>query len=163
MSDDYPEKLIEAFQDITRTSVAITAVVLATVERRLGIQLTFPQYRTLVVLSDGTKAPSELANVIGVTRPAITKVARSLTSRGLVRRETGSGDRRMAELSLTGKGKALVEEVRRERAARFRVIVRDVPEDEAMRLLGSLAELKAAFDQAITAEESAKVHLGNPH
>lgn len=162
MSDDYSQKLIEAFQDITRTSVALTAVVLATVEKRLGTQLTFPQYRALVVLSDRSKAPSELAEILGVSRPAITKVANSLTSRGLVRRDTGGGDRRTAQLSLTSKGAALVDEVLRERASRFRAIVGDLPDNEAGRLLASLEELKAALGRVVTPEESAELHFGSP-
>jgi DNA-binding MarR family transcriptional regulator len=154
LSDDLQEKLVEAFQDIARLSVAITAVVLAEVEKGLGIRLTFPQYRTLVVLRDGSKAPSELAEIIGVSRPAITKVARSLNSRGLIRRSAEGSDRRMAQLSLTGRGAELVEEVRRERAARFRIIVRDLSEQQAMRLLESLEHLKDTLNQAITPEES---------
>ncbi|HEX2179345.1 MAG TPA: MarR family transcriptional regulator [Actinomycetota bacterium] len=157
MSDDHPEELVEAFQDVARLSVAITAVVLARVEKGLGVRLTFPQYRTLVVLSDGSKAPSELAEIIGVSRPAITKVARSLNSRGLIRRSAEGSDRRMALLSLTGKGAELVEQVRRERAARFRVIVRDLSDHEAMRLLESLEHLKGTLSQAITPEESTQL------
>lgn len=159
MTDDHPERLIEAWQEIARTSVAITAAVLATVERKLGIQLTFPQYRTLVVLSDGFKAPSELAQIIGVTRPAITKVTRGLISRGLIRRSAEGSDRRMAQLSLTSKGAELVDEVHRERAARFRMVVGDLAEHETTRLLESLEHLTSALNQAMTPEESPGVSL----
>lgn len=50
-----------------------------------------------------------------------------------------------------------MEVVRRERAARFRVIVRDLPEHEARRLLESLEDLKGTLNRAITPEESTQL------
>ncbi len=57
--------------------------------------------------ADGT-APSMLADRMGMTRGAITKLADRLIARALVVRREGGGDRRFQSLALTPKGRTLV-------------------------------------------------------
>lgn len=52
--------------------------------------------------------PSELADRLGVTRGAITKLADRLIARGLVKRTAAADDKRAQSLSLTTPGRALV-------------------------------------------------------
>jgi DNA-binding MarR family transcriptional regulator len=53
-------------------------------------------------------APSELAEKLGMTRGAITKVVDRLIGKSLLVRRAGKGDRRYQELALTAEGRALV-------------------------------------------------------
>ena len=53
-------------------------------------------------------APSRVAEVIGMTRGAVTKLADKLIAKGLVRREADARDRRAQTLALTAKGRALL-------------------------------------------------------
>ncbi len=52
--------------------------------------------------------PSELADRLGVTRGAVTKLADKLIVRSLIERTSSPGDGRAQSLSLTAKGRALV-------------------------------------------------------
>lgn len=52
--------------------------------------------------------PSELANVIGMTRGAVTKIADKLVGRALITRTASEIDRRYQALALTRAGRALV-------------------------------------------------------
>lgn len=53
-------------------------------------------------------APSELAERLGMTRGAISKLAERLLAKALVTREAGEGDRRYQTLALAEAGRALV-------------------------------------------------------
>lgn len=52
--------------------------------------------------------PSELAERLGVTRGAVTKLADRLIERGVVRRTAAADDKRAQLLSLTASGRSLV-------------------------------------------------------
>lgn len=52
--------------------------------------------------------PSSLAERIGMTRGAVTKIVDRLADKGLALRETAEGDRRYQRLSLTDRGRSLV-------------------------------------------------------
>lgn len=59
-------------------------------------------------LYDRPLAPSELAEKLGMTRGAISKIADRLTAKSLLMRKAGKDDRRYQELALTASGRALV-------------------------------------------------------
>jgi DNA-binding MarR family transcriptional regulator len=65
-----------------------------------------------VVLSEllrmGETAPSGLAEALGMTRGAISKLAERLVGKRFVKRTTESGDRRFQKLALTVAGRELV-------------------------------------------------------
>ena len=80
------------------------------VDRALAdVDLTMPQYRLLVFLSDGQVAASALADWLSVSRPAITTLVDGLVSRGLVSRTSVAGDRRRVDHALTPEGVAALE------------------------------------------------------
>lgn len=53
-------------------------------------------------------APSQLAERLGLTRGAISKLADRLTAKALITRTASGGDRRFQTLALTAEGRALV-------------------------------------------------------
>ena len=53
-------------------------------------------------------APSKLADTIGMTRGAISKIADRLDAKGLARRDADATDGRAQTLALTAKGRALI-------------------------------------------------------
>lgn len=57
------------------------------------------------------RAPSELAERLGMTRGAISKLADRLEAKALIARTTAKNDRRWQTLALTAKGRALVPEL----------------------------------------------------
>jgi DNA-binding MarR family transcriptional regulator len=73
-------------------------------------ELTVPQLRTLIFLShhDGTTL-SKLAEHLGLSTPAVSRMVETLVKRGLILRKEGTNDRRSILLSLTPKGKKVFE------------------------------------------------------
>jgi DNA-binding MarR family transcriptional regulator len=70
--------------------------------------VTVAEWVVLRALYDGQAMPSTLAERLGRTRGAISKLADRLVVKGLLARKTGSEDRRAQILALTAEGDALV-------------------------------------------------------
>jgi DNA-binding MarR family transcriptional regulator len=69
-------------------------------------KLTVPQFRTLVFLSHHPDTPlSALAEHLGLSRPAASRMVDLLVKRGLMNRQIPLTDRRQVALSLTRRGK----------------------------------------------------------
>jgi DNA-binding MarR family transcriptional regulator len=74
-----------------------------------ALGVTVAEWVVLRVLLDGDEAnPSALAERLGMTRGAISKLADRLVAKGLVRRRVDTGDRRYQTLALTAAGRRLV-------------------------------------------------------
>ena len=94
----------ESLERIIFAGVAMTTVAIASA--RPGIDLTFPQWRVVVVLGskpDGVRI-SEVAQQVGVTLPATSRQLRRLERRGLVTVAPDERDRRAAIARLTDEG-----------------------------------------------------------
>jgi len=94
----------ESLERIIFAGVAMTTVALGSV--RPAIDLTFPQWRVVVVLGgepDGVRI-SEVAQQVGVTLPATSRQLRRLERRGLVAVAPDQRDRRAAIARLTDEG-----------------------------------------------------------
>ena len=70
--------------------------------------VTVAEWVVLRELYEQETMPSVLAERLGMTRGAISKLADRLAAKGLITREPGPGDRRSQSLTLTAPGRALV-------------------------------------------------------
>lgn len=78
-------------------------------EKQVG--LTVPQLLVLQVLNDqGRLNVSEIANAVNLSQGTATSIVQRLVSKGLVRKEPSSADRRMVLVELTGPGKRKLED-----------------------------------------------------
>lgn len=94
----------DSLERIIFAGVAMTTVAIASV--RPGFDLTFPQWRVIVVLGNephGIRI-SDVAQRVGVTLPATSRQLRRLEGRGLVVVEPDPRDRRAAIARLTAAG-----------------------------------------------------------
>jgi MarR family transcriptional regulator, lower aerobic nicotinate degradation pathway regulator len=69
--------------------------------------VTVAEWVVVRELYDAESAPSMLADRLGMTRGAISKLADRLIAKGLVARRANAGDRRAQTLALTREGRAL--------------------------------------------------------
>lgn len=60
---------------------------------------------------DGALQPSELSDVLGVTRTNVTRIVEALEKRGLTERHQDAMDRRCIHLCLTKKGRSFLNEL----------------------------------------------------
>lgn len=77
-------------------------------DRLKAQDVSVAEWVVLRELYDGERLPSALAERIGLTRGAITKIADRLIARALVTRTASEEDARSRRLALTRQGRALV-------------------------------------------------------
>jgi DNA-binding MarR family transcriptional regulator len=98
-------------EDALAASRALLAVV-ARSQAEILDQMTLPQFRILVALSEsGPLRSGDLAERLGVHRSTLTRTADRLVDAELITREVGSASRREVIVGLTDKGQALVLDV----------------------------------------------------
>jgi DNA-binding MarR family transcriptional regulator len=95
------------------------------------LNLGFTQLAALYALAEGgTMTIADLADTLGRSPSAVSRLADGLVQRQLVERTQDSEDRRQRTLRLTGRGLALMGLVDRARAQEFLSIVRPLPAAE---------------------------------
>ena len=98
--------LAQALERITVGAVGVTTRALT--EATPGFEMTFPQWRALLILGaepDGARL-SDVAGRVGVTLPATGRLLRRLERRGLLDLATDPDDRRATRARLTEAGRA---------------------------------------------------------
>jgi DNA-binding MarR family transcriptional regulator len=114
------QELTQLLERLVMASVSLTTMALGNATD--GLELTFPQWRVLLVLGeteDGTTV-SRVAKRVGVTVPATSRQLRRLAGRGLVEVGPDDRDRRATRARLTPAGLAVHDSIvtwRRERIA----------------------------------------------
>jgi len=125
-----------------------------------SVDLTLPQYRLLILLSEGREGASALAEKLAVSRPSVTGVVDGLVARGLVQRDHESGDRRQVGHRLTAAGRRVLAEADAEVERRLRDIA-DYGSDAAAAFEG-LGRWQEALDAYRTARRAGAPRAGTP-
>jgi DNA-binding MarR family transcriptional regulator len=112
------------------------------VDRQSGISPERLSVLSVLVFA-GPQTMSDLARIEMVSRPAITRLAKSLEQGGLVRRRSDRADRRRVQLRATAKGRALMERARALRVAR----VAEELEGLSQRELATLREAASILER----------------
>jgi DNA-binding MarR family transcriptional regulator len=95
------------------------------------LNLGFTQLAAMYALADsGTMTVADLADSLGRSPSAVSRMVDALVARQLIERQQDSEDRRQRTLTLTGRGQALLGLVDRARAEEFLSIVRPLPTAE---------------------------------
>lgn len=117
-------------------------------EMRLNIkdQLTIPQFRLLLRLSHQPSSQSDLAEWLGVTAPTMSKMVDSLLKNQLVTREYVEDNRRKQKISLTTKGKKLIEKQQKAAIAMFSKKIEKLTKNEKEKLSEGLKILLKLVD-----------------
>jgi DNA-binding MarR family transcriptional regulator len=118
--DDVTDALLSA----SRALVAVAARSIAA----FADDVTLPQYRALVVLaSRGPQSMGSLAAELGVHPSTATRLGDRLVVRRLARRTSAPDNRREVRLSLTTRGRRLVDDVTGKRRAELARVVARIP------------------------------------
>jgi DNA-binding MarR family transcriptional regulator len=99
------EDAIDALERVVIGAVGVTTRALE--QAAPGVELTFPQWRALLILgepSNGLRV-GELAARVGVTLPATSRLVRRLERRDLVELMRDEADRRATRARLSGRGR----------------------------------------------------------
>jgi DNA-binding MarR family transcriptional regulator len=110
------------------TSPTLTAA-LATVER------------------EGPLTPSALADLEGIQRPTATRVLARLETAGLVTRTADPGDRRVAHVTITPAGRALLKRIRSRKNEYLARHLRELTPDERTTLADAASLLERLLEE----------------
>jgi DNA-binding MarR family transcriptional regulator len=135
MVSEKMEALTDALLEASRALVAVAARSLADVD-----EVTLPQFRALVVLSRPTPVTvGDLAAALAIHPSTATRMCDRLARKQLLRRNLGaSTDRRETTLSLTGRGRRLVDRVTQRRRRDLAAIATSMPEEGRDVVIGAL-------------------------
>ena len=118
-----------------------------TLDSWVKLDLTIPQLKSLFYVSGHGKVnPSALASGIRVTPANVTGIVDRLVEQGLLIRTADADDRRVSWLTVTDKGKTLINDLREGRAQEMRRILDKLTEAE-------LATVVRGFELVTTAAE----------
>jgi DNA-binding MarR family transcriptional regulator len=113
-------------------------------DRRLGtafqrlndLNLSFTHLRALRLLTTTNAiAMKDLAEQLQLTPPSVTALTRRLVQTGLIHREAHAVDSRVALLSLTGVGHALLQDISRAQLSQMELLLRGLTPDEQEQFL----------------------------
>jgi DNA-binding MarR family transcriptional regulator len=101
------DALTNELERIVVGAVGLTTRALARADA--GFELTFPQWRALLVLGENTDGArvGAVATRVGVTVPATSRLLRRLERRGLTALSVDEADRRATRARLTEQGRAV--------------------------------------------------------
>lgn len=110
--------------------------------------LTLPQYRLLMLLTEGEHVANHLAELLSVSPPSVTALVDGLADRGLVERRPDPGDRRRVSHAITPAGLAALEAGDAAIGARLGHFASRIPAAVAELALAGLDAWKAVLDAA---------------
>ncbi len=93
----------------------------------------------------GAQRITTMAAAEGVSQPSMTQLMQRLEQRGLVTRTSDPSDGRVALVSLTDEGRAVLAARRERNARRIAALLADLPEDEVRSLANALAAVLPAI------------------
>ncbi len=137
--------LATLLERIVLAGVGLTTRALA--EAAPGTDLTFPQWRVIVVLGEHANGAtvSAVAARIGVTVPATSRQLQRLARRGLVEIRPDEQDRRAVRARLTGNGRATRRAIFAYRRRRIAATTEEM--ELSSTSLEKLAAIADAFDE----------------
>lgn len=144
---DDAEALVDELERIAVATVGLTTRSL--VEAHPGFELTFPQWRALVVLgeaADGARI-GEISARVGTTLPATSRLLRRLERRGLTELAADPDDRRATRARLTDRGRIVRGVILRHRRAVLREVVAAVADPVEPDLVAGLRAIAAALER----------------
>ena len=114
-----------------------------------GFELTFPQWRALLVLgenADGARI-GEVAGRVGVTVPATSRLLRRLERRGLITLSGDERDRRATRARLTDRGRSVRAAILDHRRAGLREVASALRDADRLDLREGLGAIAAELER----------------
>ena len=126
--------------ELTDAVIAASRVLVAVAARSIAsVDVTLPQYRALVVLASHGPLPlGFLADQLDVSPSTATRMCDRLVRKGFVSRKQSETSRREVELSVTSRGRALVDHVMRHRREEVSKIISGIPKTQRAPLVDAL-------------------------
>ena len=140
-----PTELNDVVEAVLMSSRALVAVSARSIAGVRGV--TLPQYRMLVVLHDGPRNLSQLAQALDVAASTAMRMIDRLEAAGLVTRNVRPANRRETMLTLTTAGARAVRTVNARRRRDLRAVIERIPADQRRQLAQAMTAFSIAADE----------------
>lgn len=108
-------------------------------------EFSFAKFRVLANINRGVRTVSEIAELHGVSQPAISKLVDCLVNDNYLSRHTHPTDRRISDLKLTSLGKKQLHKIRTSASKGFEPSLCLLSEEEQIELSHALSCLDSFF------------------
>jgi DNA-binding MarR family transcriptional regulator len=148
----------ECAAEILESVPAVMRFIRAQMRRHRGPELSVPQFRTLLFLSrKGGASLSALAEFLGLSRPAASRLVEGLVRRNFVARRVPRGNRRLVALSLSACGQRTICAARQATESRLAQVVASFPPGERAAVQRALRTLREKFQSVAARDGFVKV------
>jgi DNA-binding MarR family transcriptional regulator len=139
----------ECAAEILESVPAVMRFIRAQMRRHRGPELSVPHFRTLLFLSrsDGASL-SALAEFLGLSLPATSRLVEGLVRKNFVVRRTPPGNRRLVALALSAGGRRTVAVARQAAESRLAEVVAPLPAAERAVIGRALRTLRVRIQVA---------------
>jgi MarR family transcriptional regulator for hemolysin len=121
--------------------------------------LTVAQFRTLCYVSAAAGSSlSEVADSIGLSLPAMSRLVEGLVEKGFMTRRTCDTDRRLIRLSVTARGQATLGEARTSAQQHLAAVLSRLDRQEQRSLLGDMRMLREIFNPELSDPDAASAN-----
>ncbi len=117
------ERLVVALERLVYGSVGLTSLAIAQASE--ATELTFVQWRVLVMLGDGPLRVGEIAGRLGISMTSASRLVRRMENKGYVTTARDERDRRATLVTLSERGSLMRSSVIQHRRDLISGIVRD--------------------------------------
>jgi DNA-binding MarR family transcriptional regulator len=137
----------QSARDLLETVPVVMRFIRDQVRRRHAGGLSLPRFRTLIFLNRVRNASlSAVAEHLGLSLPAMSRLINGLVDHRLVERQTVSTNRRQIALTLTARGRATLEKVRGKIRWHLAGVLKSLPAAEQSSVQRAMRILHRAFE-----------------
>ncbi len=133
-------------------------------EKWMSLDITITQLKSLIfIYSKGKASFKELAGALHVSPPVVTGIVDRLTSQEIIKRMSGTGDRRIQWLTITEKGKQLLSDIRQDNTGDMIKILEVLNEEDIAALVQGFSALIKTAENNLAGRELIPVTINNQH
>jgi DNA-binding MarR family transcriptional regulator len=133
-------------------------------EKWMSLDITITQLKSLIfIYSKGKASFKELAGALHVSPPVVTGIVDRLTSQEIIKRIAGTGDRRIQWLTITEKGKQLLNDIRQDNTGDMVKMLEVLNEEDIAALVQGFSALVKTAENNLVGHELVPVVVNNQH
>jgi DNA-binding MarR family transcriptional regulator len=136
------EEVLNSFAEV------MSRLLIERYQRHLAeLDLTLLQAQVLRALRRGSLLTGRLAEELHISAPALTQLTDRLVRKGLIERQAAADDRRCVLVSLSARGKRLVDQFRRQRNDIFEGALAYLSDAEQAQIVEGLSKVIVALER----------------